>query len=137
MSSGKSNVLSRALSGAICLLCLAAGQARADNLIVCLTKISQVQIDENGYVYILSGLGGWPICNVQSNVTVTTNDPSTNTVTPQQCQYLYSGFLSAKATQSNVAFNLDFGSNPPIQCSYGMLGQWVWPNPYPYVVNFQ
>lgn len=57
-------------------------------------------------------------------------------ITPQDCQYLYTGLLTAKNTQTNVTIQIVGTTSHPTlpwsTCSNNMYtGAWAVPDPYP------
>ena len=104
----------------------------------CSTKIGSVGHDLEGAVWIGTGLGWWRVCNTTSAMQVFSLPGSAgpSSIPVGSCEALLAQFMTARETQRNVIFFMDFGAAAAPACAPGMLGQWVTPNPYPYYIEF-
>lgn len=114
------------LAGAA-MLFLQASAARAD-LLFCMSTVDAVAVLPNGWVSVrYTSLGNLYMCNL---------DSTQYGVSPATCQSWVASFLTAQTTRKQVELGMDYGSNPMPACSYGVIGNFGHPNPFPYWVNF-
>lgn len=116
-----------------------AESARA-GAVACSAKVLNVAMTPGGELAIhAQGLGWWYMCQLQTTTNVNVYPTATGsnivTIAPETCQALMAQMLTAKATQKDVLFYLDYNTLPTPSCASGMAGNWIIPNPYPYFMD--
>jgi hypothetical protein len=127
-----SRLLAFVITAVACLVPLS--QANAQTVQYCTTKVTAVMWNSYGTVWAVTGLGVMAICQIDSTMNV--DNGGNNSVTPAQCQYLYSGLLNAKNSQSDVMFVFaSTATHSAPACATNMFN-WMYPDPYPENIFF-
>jgi hypothetical protein len=122
-----------ALAMSVCLLGVTSVSAQTGES-YCQTKIQQVVWNAYGSVSIVTGLGAFFVCNIDTSLPV--DDNGNNSISAAQCQYLTTMLMNAKNAQSNVTFDIKSTATHTAPACAANMYNWVVPDPYPQVIYF-